>query len=157
MTLTRIYHYINKDNSLIIQEKLKSPKPFNTMDDINLIQNKQITPSHSRTQSKQSQTNVEKKDIDNVSTKKLKKIKVIKKKKKKIDLSKSFDDVSKMVKPVDITPNKKNNNINNNKTIQRSNSFDIINHLPELETTHKINSMKCHLLFQENFKENLTC
>ena len=134
-----------KDNSLIIQEKLKSPKPFNTMDDINLIQNKQITPSHSRTQSKQSQTNVEKKDIDNVSTKKLKKIKVIKKKKKKIDLSKSFDDVSKMVKPVDITPNKKNNNINNinnNKTIQRSNSFDIINHLPELETTHKINSMK---------------
>ena len=72
--------------------------------------------------------------------KKLKKTKLIKKKKKKIeDLSKSFDDINKISQKLEISTK-----FINEKKIQRSNSFDIINIETgsEIEATTKINSMK---------------
>ena len=66
---------------------------------------------------------------DKVKTKKVIK-KVKKAKKKKEDLAKSFDDI------------KNTSNNLENKKIQRSNSFDIINYVSEFEITKKVNSMK---------------
>ena len=124
------------------QEKIKPPTPFGQVDEIpHIIPATTVTPFHTGAPSKQNQIKKEIKDtnITNVITKKkVKKIKVIKKqKKKKVDLSKSFDDVAKMLQPINISPSRKGN-----KTIQRSNSFDIINRGPELEGTAKVNSLK---------------
>ena len=74
-------------------------------------------------------------DLNNQENKS-KKIKKLKK--KKMDLSKSFDGITQKTKS---TMNKLEKNIEN-KTIQHNNSFDIISHTLELETTSKINSLK---------------
>ena len=85
-------------------------------------------------------TKLEAKELFNEKnkTKKVKKTKIIKKKKKSDNLSKSVDNLTKKLKnkekisPISFSEKK----------IQRSNSFDIINHVSEFETTKKINSMK---------------
>ena len=75
---------------------------------------------------------------DKIKIKKvIKKIKKVKKcRKKKDDLSKSFDNIKTVC-----NTNKKSDNINK-ETIQRSNSFDKINHISQFESTRKVNSMK---------------
>ena len=75
-------------------------------------------------------------DLDDQQQKKIKKTK--KHKKKKVDLSKSFDAINEKTKTnINILPN----NIDT-KTIQRSNSFELLTTVLELDNASKINSIK---------------
>ena len=128
-------------NIKLLSPKIEKIEPSDKIEIINTDINKNIKIKRDKIFSPFPPTKLQQEEkIENkTKTKKTKKKLVKKKKKKNETLSKSVDDLSKTI----IKHSKKPSFTDlSEKKIQRSNSFDIINRISELDSTKKINSMK---------------
>ena len=132
------------------EQELKSPVFFtkNTQNEDDNAQkedenkNDDETPSPPTLNTAENEVNKEEGEMKKKKKKIIKKTKIIKKrKKKKEDLSKSYDDVSKMNKKAKKKISATDININTHQ-YRRSNSLDYLKRKSELEGMTKINSMK---------------